>query len=172
MIEHHVCTSFKLGQIRTMIQRMKGTFRRWLRSKQTVLKSSERFNTKLTRLSHFGLIPWITSGMLVTTFLCVFSLIAIRGLSPTHCDACGKGIPCNYHSSIENAQPADCGDRDDLIHESYANITYNFTSSTLPDLPEHNWNIVSSLEVNYLNDFFEGFFEYMFQNTTASFTHW
>ena len=43
-------TSFKLGQIRTMIQRMKGTFRRWLRSKQTVLKSSERFNTKLTRL--------------------------------------------------------------------------------------------------------------------------
>ena len=95
-----------------------------------------------------------TSSMLVTTLLCGFSLIAIRGLSRTHCDACGKGIQLesyNYHSSIENAQPAACGNREDLLYENYANITYNYSSSTLPALPEHIWIEVSAIQVHVSN---------------------
>ena len=100
------------------------------------------------------------SGMLVTT-LCGIFLIAISGLNCIHCDACGKDfiLESGISSSYKKAQPAACGNREHFLLENYANITFNFTSSTLPDLPEHNWNIVRSLEVNYLNDFFEGFFE-------------
>ena len=115
----------------------------------------KQVNRKIKWLSHFGFALQFTSEMLVIPLLCGFSLIAIRGLSRTHCDACGKGIQlesCNCHSSIENAQPAACGNREDLLYENYANISINLTSSTLPALPEHNWIEVSSSEVNYTSN--------------------
>ena len=105
--------------------------------------------------------------MLVLPLLCGFSLIAIRGLSRTHSDACGNGFhleTCNEHSSIENAQPAACGNREDLLYENYANTTFNLTSSTLPDVPERNRIEVSSLEVNYITEYFET----LINATTAS----
>ena len=105
--------------------------------------------------------------MLVITFLCGFSLIAIRGLSLIHCDVCGKGIhleSCNNHSSLENAQPAAGGNREDLLYENYANITFNFSSTTLPALPEHNWVEGSSLDVDDILEFYES----IINATTAS----
>ena len=125
-------------------------------------------NRKMSGSSHFGYASSITSGRLAITFLCGFSLIAIRGLSLIHCDVCGKGIhleSCNNHSSLENAQPAAGGNREDLLYENYANITYNLTSTTLPDLPERNWIKVSSHQVDYISI---EFLDTLINATTAS----
>ena len=98
--------------------------------------------------------------------LCVFSLIAIRGLNLISCDACGKDsfILESGNNHIKEAQPATCGNREDLLYENIANITYNYSSSTLPALPEHIWIEVSAMEVNYISEFFDT----LINATTAS----
>ena len=106
------------------------------------------------------------SGMLVS-LLCVFSLIAIRGLNLISCDACGKDSfnleSGNNHT--KEAQPATCGNREDLLYENIANITYNYSSSTLPALPEHIWIEVSSHQVDYISI---EFMDTLINATTAS----
>ena len=105
------------------------------------------------------------SGMLVS-LLCVFSLIAIRGLNLISCDACGKDsfILESGNNHTKEAQPATCGNREDLLYENYANITYDYSSSTLPALPEHIWIEVSAMEVNYVSEFLDT----LINATTAS----
>ena len=104
------------------------------------------------------------SGMLVS-LLCVFSLIAIRGLNLISCDACGKDsfILESGIMNTKEAQPATCGNREDILIENIANITFN-QSSTLPALPEHIWIEVSAMEVNYISEFFDT----LINATTAS----
>ena len=106
------------------------------------------------------------SGMLVS-LLCVFSLIAIRGLNLISCDACGKDsfILESGNNHIKEAQPATCGNREDLLYENIANITYNYSSSTLPALPEHIWIEVSSHQVDYISI---EFLDTLINATTAS----
>ena len=102
---------------------------------------------------------------MLVSLLCVFSLIAIRGLNLISCGACGKD-PFILESGIMNtkeAQPATCGNREDLLIENIANITFN-QSSPLPDVPERNWIEVSSMEVNYISEFFDT----LINATTAS----
>ena len=85
----------------------------------------------------------------------VESRFAIRGLNLISCDACGKD---SFIDSIlafgimknKEAQPATCGNREDLLYENHANITYNYSSPTLPALPEHIRIEVNFLEVNYI----------------------
>ena len=91
------------------------------------------------------------SGMLVS-LLCVFSLIAIRGLNLISCDACGEDsfILESGNNHTKEAQPATCGNREDLLYENIANITF-IQSSTLPDVPERNWIEVSSHQVDYIS---------------------
>ena len=104
------------------------------------------------------------SGMLVS-LLCVFSLIAIRGLNLISCDACGKDsfILESGIMNTKEAQPATCGNREDILIENIANITFN-QSSTLPDVPEHIWIEVSAMEVNYISEFLDT----LINATTAS----
>ena len=63
------------------------------------------------------------SGMLVS-LLCVFSLI--RGLNLISCDACGKDSFILEYSNnhIKEAQPATCGNREDLLYENIANMIF------------------------------------------------
>ena len=105
------------------------------------------------------------SGMLVS-LLCVFSLIAIRGLNLISCDACGKDsfILESGNNHTKEAQPATCGNREDLLYENIANITFN-QSSTLPALPEHIWIEVSSHQVDYISI---EFLDTLINATTAS----
>ena len=105
------------------------------------------------------------SGMLVS-LLCVFSLIAIRGLNLISCDACGKDsfILESGIMNTKEAQPATCGNREDILIENIANITFN-QSSTLPDVPERNWIEVSSLQVDYISI---EFLDTLINATTAS----
>ena len=105
------------------------------------------------------------SGMLVS-LLCVFSLIAIRGLNLISCDACGKDsfILESGNNHTKEAQPATCGNREDLLYENIANITFN-QSSTLPALPEHIWIEVSSHQVDYISI---EFMDTLINATTAS----
>ena len=89
--------------------------------------------------------------MLVLPFLCGLTLIA-RGLISIHCGVCGEDSFI-LESGIINtneAQPATCGNREDLLYENHANITYNYSSPTLPALPEHIRIEVNFLEVNYI----------------------
>ena len=90
---------------------------------------------------------------MLVSLLCVFSLIAIRGLNLISCDACGKDsfILESGNNHIKEAQPATCGNREDLLYENIANITYNYSSSTLPALPEHICIEVSSHQVDYIS---------------------
>ena len=105
------------------------------------------------------------SGMLVS-LLCVFSLIAIRGLNLISCDACGKDsfILESGIMNTKEAQPATCGNREDILIENIANITFN-QSSTLPALPEQIWIEVSSHQVDYISI---EFMDTLINATTAS----
>ena len=104
---------------------------------------------------------------MLVSLLCVFSLIAIRGLNLISCDACGKDsfILESGNNHIKEAQPATCGNREDLLYENIANITYNYSSSTLPALPEHIWIEVSSHQVDYISI---EFMDTLINATTAS----
>ena len=103
---------------------------------------------------------------MLVSLLCVFSLIAIRGLNLISCDACGKDsfILESGNNHIKEAQPATCGNREDLLYENIANITFN-QSSTLPALPEHIWIEVSSHQVDYISI---EFMDTLINATTAS----
>ena len=104
---------------------------------------------------------------MLVSLLCVFSLIAIRGLNLISCDACGKDsfILESGNNHTKEAQPATCGNREDLLYENIANITYNYSSSTLPALPEHIWIEVSSHQVDYISI---EFMDTLINATTAS----
>ena len=103
---------------------------------------------------------------MLVSLLCVFSLIAIRGLNLSSCDACGKDsfILESGNNHTKEAQPATCGNREDLLYENIANITFN-QSSTLPALPEHIWIEVSSHQVDYISI---EFMDTLINATTAS----
>ena len=103
---------------------------------------------------------------MLVSLLCVFSLIAIRGLNLISCDACGKDsfILESGNNYTKEAQPATCGNREDVLFGNCANITYNCSSSKLPALPEHIWIEVSAMEVNYVSEFLDT----LINATTAS----